>query len=179
MESRRLNVTRFGVPNDGLDATDAVQKALDAAGSNGGGTVCLPRGRFQMNSPIRIPRCVFLKGAGRDLSQISSPYGQLFEALIYGTNSFGIEDLTIMAANHRFGILADPGTKPGAGHVTLRRLHIALNHFLQLQIRRRPPVFSLMRKSRRSTSAAKTCKSPTARSTRRGARSISTAFATA
>jgi hypothetical protein len=54
--------------------------------------------------------------------------------LICGTNSFGLEDLTIMAANHRFGILADPGTKPDAGNVSLRRLHITLNHFVQFQI---------------------------------------------
>jgi hypothetical protein len=130
-----FDVTKFGaVPNDGMDDTDAVQKALDAAGGNGGGVVYLPRGRFQMNGPIRIPRFVLLKGAGMKLSQIYwRDTAEPVEALIYATNSFGIEDLTIMAANHRYGILADCGDKPGAGNVTLRRLHVHLNRFEQLQ----------------------------------------------
>ena len=54
-----------------------------------------------------------------------------FEALIYGSQSFGIEDLTIMAANHRYGILADRDT-PDAGQVTLRRLYLYLNRFTQV-----------------------------------------------
>jgi hypothetical protein len=130
-----FEVTKFGaVPNDGMDDTHAVQKALDAAGANGGGIVCLPRGRFQMNDPIRIPRCVLIRGAGMALSQVYwRDTAEPVEALICATNSFGIEDLTIMAANHRYVILADGGDKPDAGNVTLRRLHVHANRFEQLQ----------------------------------------------
>lgn len=128
-----FDVTRFGaVPNDGLDDTYAVQRALDAAGQNGGGTVYFPRGRFQMNDSLRLPRFVLLKGAGAELTQLywRDPKEPL-EALIYATNSFGVEDLTIMAANHRYGILADKGDKPEAGNVTLQRVRLRLNQFLQ------------------------------------------------
>jgi hypothetical protein len=130
-----FDVTKYGATaNDGMDATLAAQKALDAAEANGGGIVYFPRGRFQLNDPIRIPRHVLLKGAGMKLTQIywrDTP--EPFEALIYASNSFGIEDITIMAANHRYGILADDGGKPGAGNVTLRRIHIILNRFQQVQ----------------------------------------------
>ncbi|MCU0875863.1 MAG: glycoside hydrolase family 55 protein, partial [Pirellulaceae bacterium] len=65
-----FDVTAFGaIANDGMDDTDAIQAALDAAGANGGGTVLIPRGRFEINDPIRIPRFVLLKGAGMKLSQ--------------------------------------------------------------------------------------------------------------
>ena len=134
-KSDSFDVTAFGaVANDGMDDTAAVQKALDAADANGGGIVCLPRGRFQMNDPIRIPRRVLLKGAGMKLTELYwRDATEPMEALIYGSNSFGIEDMTIMAANHRYGILADDGDKPDAGNVTLRRLHVHLNRFEQLQ----------------------------------------------
>ena len=132
-KDKPFDVTAFGaIANDGLDDTDAVQAALDAAGANGGGTVLIPRGRFEINDPIRIPRFVLLKGAGMKLSQLywrDTP--EPFEALIYAANSFGIEDLTIMAANHRYGILADRDA-PDAGQVTLRRLYLYLNRFMQL-----------------------------------------------
>jgi hypothetical protein len=128
-----FDVTAYGaIANDGLDDTDAIQAALDAAGANGGGTVRIPRGRFEMNDPIRIPRCVLLQGAGMKLSQLywrDTP--EPVEALIYGSHSFGIEDLTIMAANHRYGILAERDT-PDAGQVTLRRLYLYLNRFTQV-----------------------------------------------
>jgi hypothetical protein len=87
-----------------------------------------------MNDPLRIPRCVLLKGAGRNLTELYwRDTAEPFESLIYASNSFGIEDLTIMAANHRSGILADDGDKPDAGNVTLRRLHLHLNRYEQLQ----------------------------------------------
>ena len=62
-----FDVTKFGaVANDGMDDTYAVQKALDAAAANGGGIVFFPRGRFQMNDPVRIPRRVLVKGGGHE-----------------------------------------------------------------------------------------------------------------
>jgi len=130
-----FDVTRFGaIASDGMDDTVAVQAALDAAGTNGGGTVSIPCGRFQMNDPIRIPRFVLLKGAGRELSQLYwRDTAEPFESLIYGASSFGIEELTIMAGNHRYGIKADTEEGPDAGNIVLRRVHLHLNRFDQLQ----------------------------------------------
>lgn len=129
----RFDVTAFGArANDGVDDTAAFQQALAAAEKNGGGTVVVPRGRFQMNDSLHVPRFVLLKGQGSALSQVFwRDRDEPFEALLYATNSFGIEDLTILSANHRYGILADSGDRPGAGHVTLRRLVMRLNRLLQ------------------------------------------------
>src|SRR3954465_3390034 len=40
------DVTRFGAVADGRPSTDALQKAIDACGAAGGGTVLLPPGRY-------------------------------------------------------------------------------------------------------------------------------------
>ena len=59
---KTFDVTAFGaVANDAIDDTYAVQKALDAAGEAGGGTVSVPRGRFQLNGTLLVPRHVQLK----------------------------------------------------------------------------------------------------------------------
>ena len=44
------------------------------------------------------------------------------EALVRGTNSFGIEDLTIYAKDHQHVIASDLGDKPDAGDVFVRRV---------------------------------------------------------
>jgi hypothetical protein len=126
-----FDIREYGaVGNDEFEDGPAIQAALDAAGRNGGGIVFIPRGRFQVNTTLMIPRFVLMRGEGSDLSQLYwrdriTP----LETLIRGTNSFGIEDLSILAVNHLAGITTDPGTAPDAGNVFLRRLYIYLNRF--------------------------------------------------
>jgi len=126
-----FDIRKFGATgNDEFDDGAAVQAALDAAGRSGGGIVFIPRGRFLINETLMIPRLVLLRGDGSDRSQLFwrdrvTP----LETLIRGTNSFGIEDLSIFARNHLAGIMSDPSTVPDAGNVFLRRLHIRLNRF--------------------------------------------------
>jgi hypothetical protein len=126
-----FDISKYGaVANDEFEDGPAVQAALDAAGKNGGGIVHIPRGRFQINTTLVIPRFVLLRGEGKDLSQIYwrdriTP----LETLIRGTNSFGIEDLSILAVNHLAAITTDPSNVPEAGNVFLRRLYIYLNRF--------------------------------------------------
>jgi hypothetical protein len=126
-----FDICEYGaVANDEFEDGPAVQAALDAAGKNGGGIVLIPRGRFQINTTLVIPRFVLLRGEGKDLSQIYwrdriTP----LETLIRGTNSFGIEDLSILAVNHLAAITTDQSNIPDAGNVFLRRLYIYLNRF--------------------------------------------------
>jgi hypothetical protein len=126
-----FDISKYGaVANDEFEDGPAVQAALDAAGKNGGGIVLIPRGRFQINTTLVIPRFVLLRGEGKDLSQIYwrdriTP----LETLIRGTNSFSIEDLSILAVNHLAAITTDPSNVPEAGNVFLRRLYIYLNRF--------------------------------------------------
>ncbi len=106
-KSDRFDVTRFGaIPNDGLDDTLALQAALARAATNGGGTVYLPRGRFQCNGTLQIPERTLLRGESRETTQLYWPdCEEPPENLIEGTSAFGIEDLFIHAGKYRNGIV--------------------------------------------------------------------------
>jgi hypothetical protein len=106
-KSDRYDVTSFGaIPNDGLDDTLALQAALAMAATNGGGTVYLPRGRFQCNGTLQIPVRTLLRGESRETTQIYWPDCETPpENLIEGTSAFGIEDLFIHAGKYRNGIV--------------------------------------------------------------------------
>lgn len=106
-KSDRFDVTSFGaIPNDGLDDTLALQAALAMAATNGGGTVYLPRGRFQCNGTLQIPVRTLFRGESRETTQLYWPDGEEPpENLIEGTSAFGIEDLFIHAGKYRNGIV--------------------------------------------------------------------------
>jgi hypothetical protein len=106
-KSDRFDVTRFGaIPNDGLDDTLALQAALAMASTNGGGTVYLPRGRFQCTGTLQIPERTLLRGESRETTQLYWPdCEEPPENLIEGTSAFGIEDLFIHAGKYRNGIV--------------------------------------------------------------------------
>lgn len=58
-----LNVRDFGAVGDGLaDDAAAIQKALDTAGSAGGGIVFLPTGNYLCKGTLVLPRAVTLEG---------------------------------------------------------------------------------------------------------------------
>ena len=58
-----LNAHSFGARGDGkTDDTAAIQKALDAAGKQGGGVVRLPVGHYLLHGSLRVPECVTLQG---------------------------------------------------------------------------------------------------------------------
>jgi len=53
----------FAAVGDGLvDDTDAIEEALQAAGRDGGGTVCLPLGQWRITRPLVVPAGVELRG---------------------------------------------------------------------------------------------------------------------
>ena len=54
---------RFGAAADGeRDDTEAIAKALEAAGAHGGGTVYLPQGQYRVTAPLVVPAGVELRG---------------------------------------------------------------------------------------------------------------------
>lgn len=58
-----FNVRDFGAAGDGTtDDTEAFQKALDAAGKNGGGVVYAPRGNYFFAGHLNVPNAVSLAG---------------------------------------------------------------------------------------------------------------------
>ena len=121
-----FNVTNFGAQADGVkDDTLAIQGALAAAATNGGGIVYLPLGRYAVSDTLTIPRRTVLRGARQDWVALAWPeLANPPEALVQGTNSFGVENLTIYANHHRHVIAADLGDKPDAGDVFLRHVRV-------------------------------------------------------
>lgn len=146
---------------DQVDSTASIQKALDAAGTAGGGVVVLPRGVFVLSKGITVPANVTLRGAGKALTALSwidedeprekqelskltwgsllykavkEPGSSPHPFLIGGPGHFTVEDMAIYAFNHQAGILSDyPDTAPTAGHVKVRRVVLRLNRFLNVQ----------------------------------------------
>jgi len=118
-----FNVRDFEADGTGsTDATEAVQAALTAAGKNGGGVVFFPRGRYQVNRTLTVPRFTVLRGERREWVNIFWPdMQQPPPVLITGTNSFGLEDLTLYCGNYKTFLAADTKGE-GAGDVFLRRL---------------------------------------------------------
>ena len=114
-----FNVRDYGA--DGLashDNTVAIQAALDAAKAAGGGIVLLPRGRYSISGTLNIPRMTTLRGASEDTVCLFWPDTPApLDALIRGTNHFGVEDLTIYATNHKGILVGDTGDQPDSGHV--------------------------------------------------------------
>jgi hypothetical protein len=83
---RTLDVRDFGARGDGVtDDAPALNRALAAAGEQGGGAVLVPPGRYAVDGVVRIgDNGVVLRGAGSDrttlyarrsLTEIIGPYG--------------------------------------------------------------------------------------------------------
>ena len=140
-----------------VDSTDGVQKALDDASKAGGGIVQFPRGIFVLSKGLTIPLHVTLRGAGSGLTTLSfvddlQPREQKKTKLYWGAQQyeptkgvdaephpylmrgeghFTVEDLAIYAINHHAGIQSElPMNSPNAGHVTIRRVLMRLDRFI-------------------------------------------------
>ena len=127
-------VTDYGaVANDGKNQTDAFRKAIAAAAATGG-TVLIPRGRYQIEDTLKIPPRVRLQGESETLSQLYWPDRKApLPELLLGTNSFALEDLALVATNCNQGIVADVGVVPGAGNLSLSRLRIRFDQYLHIR----------------------------------------------
>ena len=105
------NVKDYGaIGEDNADETAAVQAALDAAGSNGGGVVLLPPGIYRFAGSLKMPRNTVLRGTDRARVWLHLPRGTNehggwgtpkqgldIPVFIHGDGDFGIENLNIIA----------------------------------------------------------------------------------
>ncbi|MBI2300969.1 MAG: hypothetical protein HYU66_18820 [Armatimonadetes bacterium] len=121
-----FNVSDFGAEGNGAhDDTAAVQAALAKAGANGGGVVWFPRGRYQLTEPVVVPRFTVIRGERQELVNLLWPdFPHPPEALVRGSNSFAVEELTLYASSHRNVIQSDLGSVPDAGNVRLHRVRV-------------------------------------------------------
>jgi hypothetical protein len=126
-----FSVKDFSASGEGSkDDTVALQAALTAAGANGGGIVYLPRGRYQINATLTVPRFTELRGERTDLVCLLWPdTATPPEALLRGTNSFAVTDVTLYSSHYVHGIVGDLGDQAGAGNVRLLRVRTRLNRY--------------------------------------------------
>jgi len=121
-----FNVRECGADGDGVkDDSTAILTAIEKAEKAGGGVVYFPRGRYRVSESLPIPRFTVLRGEKREWSCLAwTELPKPPESLLHGTNSFGIEELTLYAKDHRHVIVGDLGDKPGAGDVFLRGVRV-------------------------------------------------------
>ena len=113
----------FGGKADAVtDNTEAIQKALDKAGEEGGGIVFLPPGKYRVNGTLSIPTGVELKGAS-DVASVPEGEGSIIEIyagkndpegtpfLLLAENS-GLRGLTFNYPEQRSSMTIDPLTLP-------------------------------------------------------------------
>lgn len=91
----------YGAAGDGTtDDRPAIQAAIDAVNSAGGGLVWLPQGNYLINTPLTMKSNVVLKGVGTGASRIICGTGTVNYAIYAsGAELFAISDLTINPGN--------------------------------------------------------------------------------
>ncbi|MDR2682827.1 MAG: glycoside hydrolase family 55 protein, partial [Dysgonamonadaceae bacterium] len=115
--------SEFGaVANATTDNTAALQNALNKAGSEGGGVVFLPPGKYRVNGNLTVPAGVELKGAS-DLASVPKGQGSIIE-IYAGKNDpdgtpflqlsekSGIRGLTFNYPEQRSSYTKNPATLP-------------------------------------------------------------------
>ena len=119
-----FDVTRADAdPTGQRDSTAAIEAVLAKAGEQGGGVVYFPRGRYRLSAGLKVPQHTVLRGQRSELVCLAWSDMELVpEALVQGTNSFGLEDLTLYANRYQHVIVGDQGGTPDAGDVFLRRV---------------------------------------------------------
>ncbi len=91
------NVRDYGATGDGVtDDIVAIQAAITAATSAGGGTILLPEGHYKTSATLNLGNGVILRGEGRESSEIE-PNAETFAAItITGAQwGWGVAELRI------------------------------------------------------------------------------------
>src|SRR5688572_21183678 len=74
-----LNVKDYGALGDNVaDDRAAIQVAIDAANSAGGGVVFIPAGTYRIATPLVVKSRVTITGVGKAASILTAPAGNLF-----------------------------------------------------------------------------------------------------
>jgi hypothetical protein len=126
-----FGATGYAVDNEAgwNDDAPAIQKALDAAGANGGGIVYFPAGSYYVAKTLAIPKFTVLRGESRERSWIFFPNGQGhgksqdFAAAskvtvgLRGMSDFSLENLSIHSVYTNM-LIAAPVAKDNASEYT-------------------------------------------------------------
>ncbi len=126
-----FGATGYAVDNEAgwNDDAPAIQKALDAAGANGGGIVYFSAGSYYVTKTLSIPKYTVLQGESRERSWIFFPNGQGhgksqdFAAAskvtvgLRGMSDFSLENLSIHSVYTNM-LIAAPFAKDNASEYT-------------------------------------------------------------
>ena len=127
---RSLDYTRKITYENLPDSAPGFQRALDAAGANGGGVVFVPNGRYHFYGPIFIPRGVRLIGEDPNRVWLELPLGMApidgwgewkagsrINVFIVGEGDFELENLNIMSVYSPvvIGAPVNEGCRPKLG----------------------------------------------------------------
>lgn len=125
---RQFDVAQLGAdPSGQRDSTAAIESVL-AQAEHGGGVVYFPRGRYRLSAGLKVPRFTVLRGQSQDLACLFwTDMEQPPVALVAGTNSFGLENLTLYTNRYQHVVASDLGAVPEAGDVFLRRVRVRAN----------------------------------------------------
>ena len=101
-----FNVKTYGARGDDVaDDSGAFRSALNAANRNGGGVVYFPAGVYRLDGWFFIPKRIVVRGETRGLTFLKWPeiapasISAFIPAVLYSSGEFGIENLTLVAAN--------------------------------------------------------------------------------
>lgn len=126
-----FNVRDNGALGDGqADDTKAIQATVNKAGEAGGGVVFFPRGRYKLTEGLVVPKFVTLRGQKRELVNLFWPdLPAPLPAVIKGTTSFAVEDLTIYCTSY-VNVIESGRAPPDTGDVHLRRLRVRAMRYM-------------------------------------------------
>ena len=125
-----FNTKTYGSVGDGTtDDKAAIQAAIDACHSAGGGTVYFPGGTYKTTDTLTVPHTVSLMGAGADASQILCAHASndcISLSAYAGTTSRVIEKLGIGKSSVSSGncIFAVNGST--SSYITIRDCHVGI-----------------------------------------------------
>ena len=166
-----FNAREYGAVGDGLaDDAPAIQGALDAAGTNGGGLVYLSPGSYLINRTLTVHPRTVIRGESRERTWIWLPngvhygdraIGEKMPVGLQGDRDFVVEDLTMHGVYARYLILApiafSDHSAPAAENVTVRRCRLMMEPTLRHPYRRGEPFLENERLDRDSSWSNRFC----------------------
>ncbi len=102
----KVRAADFGAkPNDQLDDSTALQKAVDAVGQGGGGAILLDAGVYQLDRPVTVRHYgVVIRGQGQEKTRLIFRY-DIPEA---GITFYGLKDKMKIGKNSRIALHCQP-----------------------------------------------------------------------
>ncbi len=126
--------TQYGAVGDGVanDRT-AIQNAIDAASTAGGGVVYLPAGTYKLTSALTPKSNVSIRGAGMFMSTLAPSGASIFSALTNLTFTSGAPGVNMVFSDFAIDGSGISGTY-GSGMKGIYMTYLARCHFRNLYI---------------------------------------------